>query len=390
MACEAAEEPPLDSYFIDYDDGLPTIQPRAGIWATSPLSGCAVRRNVRVRFRPAVALLPRPVHPPELLRRPPHTPPNVAGRRQPGHSAAPANECVQLPAAGHPDRRQMLQSCAPRRHGGMLELKLSAGTDRRSARATSAATAIKSIPASAGVRPAAAGRWSTANAHLHQSSIRRVDDPLRSKGYVRVGGSCCLASQGDLDRHLLSGRPGTRAARTRADARRSCSFPIAPPQCCDSGRFQPRAVTCCPPANVTTSGVCCPGPVDPANRKECRVLIPLAACAPGYTKMPDGSAAITVLSVPTAVLQSAARPARRANSATSAAPAFRSRQRIVRRGISATAARLPAAARLPGARPDRSATAKASALRCRQPVRGAKSATATAIACQLRRELPAR
>jgi hypothetical protein len=43
---------------------------------------------------------------------------------------------------------------------------------------------------------------------------------------------------------------------------------------------------------VTSSGVCCPGPVDPNNRKECRTLIPLAKCAPGYTKMPDGSCCI--------------------------------------------------------------------------------------------------
>jgi len=46
---------------------------------------------------------------------------------------------------------------------------------------------------------------------------------------------------------------------------------------------------CCAPANVTTSGVCCPGTVDPKNRKDCTTLIPLAVCAAGYTKMPDGS-----------------------------------------------------------------------------------------------------
>jgi hypothetical protein len=41
---------------------------------------------------------------------------------------------------------------------------------------------------------------------------------------------------------------------------------------------------------VTTGGACCSGPVDPRNRSTCPAIThPTPACAPGYTKMPDGS-----------------------------------------------------------------------------------------------------
>jgi hypothetical protein len=48
---------------------------------------------------------------------------------------------------------------------------------------------------------------------------------------------------------------------------------------------------CCPTANVTTNGACCPGPVDPNNRGQCRALIPrhFSACAAGYTRTSDGT-----------------------------------------------------------------------------------------------------
>ena len=107
-----------------------------------------------------------------------------------------------------------------------------------------------------------------------------------AKGYVSSGNGCCLASQmtstgtccpiGQLPSGLNKGqcRPIHR-------------IPIGP-RCCQSG-IPTASGQCCPPANVTTSGVCCSGPVDPNNRQQCQVPLLLAACRPGYTKMPDGT-----------------------------------------------------------------------------------------------------
>jgi predicted RNA-binding Zn-ribbon protein involved in translation (DUF1610 family) len=84
--------------------------------------------------------------------------------------------------------------------------------------------------------------------------------------------------------------------------------PITPPsQCCPQGAiytpqpgevyglYDPATMTnCCPAANVTSNGQCCPGPVDPRDRNVC---LPATAekkskgktCAKGYVEMPDGA-----------------------------------------------------------------------------------------------------
>ena len=109
-----------------------------------------------------------------------------------------------------------------------------------------------------------------------------------ASGYVSTGSTCCLASQ------MTSAGVCCPAGQTPTGPNKSQCLVLIPiklppgPQCCASG-IPTASGKCCPPANVTTSGECCPSPVDPNNRKACKVLIPLAACAAGYTKMPDGS-----------------------------------------------------------------------------------------------------
>jgi hypothetical protein len=109
-------------------------------------------------------------------------------------------------------------------------------------------------------------------------------------GYVPVGGSCCLASQ------MTSTGKCCPAGQTPSGANNSQCVPFIPVHlppltCCPTGQIPVTgAKPCCPTANVTSNGVCCPGPVDPNDRAQCRRLIPIGpTCARGYTRMPDGS-----------------------------------------------------------------------------------------------------
>jgi hypothetical protein len=108
------------------------------------------------------------------------------------------------------------------------------------------------------------------------------------KGYVQTGNSCCLASK-VTSTGVCCPAGQTPSGPNKSQCEKIVIVPITPPQCCIPGKIPTASGVCCLPGNVTTSGVCCSDGVDPANRKECKVLIPLASCAPGYTKMPDGS-----------------------------------------------------------------------------------------------------
>ncbi|MFZ0425846.1 MAG: hypothetical protein WAL80_23455 [Xanthobacteraceae bacterium] len=109
-----------------------------------------------------------------------------------------------------------------------------------------------------------------------------------SKGYVSTGKSCCLAGQ------MTSAGTCCPSGQMPGGANKNQCIPIVHipvgPQCCAAGQIPAKGGTCCPAANVTTGGACCSGPVDPRNRSTCPAIThPTPACAPGYTKMPDGS-----------------------------------------------------------------------------------------------------
>jgi hypothetical protein len=107
-----------------------------------------------------------------------------------------------------------------------------------------------------------------------------------AKGYVPIGSACCLASE-VTSTGVCCPVGEAPSGPNKSQCEKIVLVPIGP-QCCMSG-IPTASGKCCPAANVTTSGVCCSGPLDPKNRKDCTTLIPLAACAAGYTKMSDGS-----------------------------------------------------------------------------------------------------
>ena len=107
-------------------------------------------------------------------------------------------------------------------------------------------------------------------------------------GYVSTGNTCCLASQ------LTSSGTCCPAGQTPGGPNKNQCIVLIPipsgPQCCASGLIPAGGGQCCPATNVTTTGVCCSGPVDPKNRTNCPAQIQvIPKCAAGYTKMPDGS-----------------------------------------------------------------------------------------------------
>src|SRR5208283_1823484 len=112
-------------------------------------------------------------------------------------------------------------------------------------------------------------------------------------GYVSIGSACCLASQ-----RTSTGTCCPAGQVPSGPNKAQCQPPILIPikwpplQCCPTGQIPAVSQPCCAAANVTSNGACCPEPVDSADRSHCRVLIPLAACAPGYSKMSDGTCCI--------------------------------------------------------------------------------------------------
>ena len=107
-------------------------------------------------------------------------------------------------------------------------------------------------------------------------------------GYVSTGSSCCLASQA-TSTGVCCPIGQAPSGPDKSVCRILIPIPSGP-QCCASGLIPTGSGECCAPANVTSTGICCPTAVDPKNRANCPAQIQMIpACAPGYTRMPDGS-----------------------------------------------------------------------------------------------------
>jgi hypothetical protein len=109
-------------------------------------------------------------------------------------------------------------------------------------------------------------------------------------GYTSTGTTCCLTSQ------MTSTGTCCPTGQIPSGPNKGQCKPIVrlPPKfCCASGLVPTANRTCCAPANLTSSGICCGGPVDPKNRATCPprspVTPPTPACASGYTRVTDGT-----------------------------------------------------------------------------------------------------
>lgn len=111
-----------------------------------------------------------------------------------------------------------------------------------------------------------------------------------ANGYVSTGSSCCLAGQMTSTGICCpSGLVAGGTNKNQCVPRRILPIPIGG-QCCAAGQIPAGNGGCCPAANLTTTGMCCPGPLDPDDRSQCPAQIQLIpTCGHGYTRMPNGS-----------------------------------------------------------------------------------------------------
>jgi hypothetical protein len=283
------DEPPLESYFIDYDDEFDDPAERGHIGDIAIERLCSPAQRASLVPTPGGGIPPQAGHPPGT---PPPPPP--PGGCLPGQlRRAGTNECGSCPAPGI----QIGGECC-----SVTQIAATAVCSNSSCPQGQTPIGPSNFCCPSGqVYSGAGGAQACCSRPLVNGSCPTPPPPPNCtpsptnpsccpKGYVSTGNSCCLATKmTSMGVCCPAGQaPG---GPNKSQCERIVLIPIKlppGPQCCASG-IPTASGKCCPPGNVTTSGVCCPGPVDPANRKECRVLIPLASCARGYTKMPDGS-----------------------------------------------------------------------------------------------------
>ncbi len=280
--------PPLQSYFIDYDDRYddPAERGHMGDIAIERLCSAAQHAEL-VPFGGVAPIGAPPVGPPGPPpghpKPPPPTPP---GGCKPGEvTRAGTNECM---SCSSPNIQVNGRCCS------VNQIAATAACSNSTCPAGQTAVGPSNFCCNSGQVYTSAGSGQTccATALVNGQCPTPPNPPTTGcgKGYVPVGSACCLSSK-MTSTGVCCPAGQTPGGTNKSQCEKIVYIPIKlppGPQCCASG-IPTASGQCCPPANVTTRGVCCPGPVDPANRKECQVLIPLATCASGYSKMPDGS-----------------------------------------------------------------------------------------------------
>ncbi len=280
--------PPFDSYFIDYFDDVPDAAARGHMGDIAIERQCSPAQRASLPLGgipPGVPLAGNPPpgsnRPPNIPGPPQNTPP---GACQPGQvRRAGTQECG---GCSRPNVQIGGVCCS------VTQLAANAACSNSSCPAGQTPIGPSNFCCNSGqVYAGAGGAPACCSGPLVNGACPTPPPPPIStcgKGYVPIGNSCCLASQ-VTSTGICCPAGQAPSGPGKSQCEKIVIVPIVPPMCCASGMIPTVSGQCCPPAHVTTGGVCCPGPVDPANRASCEKLIPLASCAKGYTKMPDGS-----------------------------------------------------------------------------------------------------
>jgi hypothetical protein len=288
-------EPPLDSYFVDYFDGISDVAPDAparghmGDVAIERQCSPAQRASLRTGgLQPSGAPPPAGSSPPGSGN-PPNKPP-------PPPPTTPPDGCE--PGQVHRGGTQDCTSCSrPNVQIGDVccspaQLSANGACSNSSCQAGQTPIPPSNFCCNSGqVYGGAGGAPACCSAPLVNGTCPTPPPPPTSncgKGYVLTGKSCCLASQA-TSTGICCPVGQTPSGPNKSQCEKIVIIPITPPMCCTPGKIPTVGGQCCVASHVTTGGVCCAGPVDPAHRDSCEKLIPLVGCATGYTKLPDGS-----------------------------------------------------------------------------------------------------
>lgn len=279
-------EPPLFSYFIDYDDLFddPAERGHLGDVAIARLCSAAQRAG----------LLP----PPRLGGLPPGM-----GMPPPGPPGRPPPPPSRTPPSCQPGevRRAGTDTC-----GGCARPSVLVNGVCCSVAQIAATGACSNANCPAGQTPVPPSNFCCNSGQVYSGAggtqaccavalvngqcPTPVVPPITTcgKGYVPLGGSCCLASK-VTSTGICCPAGQAPSGPNNSQCQNIVLIPPGGGQCCAAGKIPTPSGQCCAPQNLTSSGVCCTEKVDPANRRECLKLIPLAQCAAGYSQMPDGS-----------------------------------------------------------------------------------------------------
>ena len=283
-------EPPLASYFIDYDDMFSEDAARGHMGDIAIVRACPPLPPPQLQIYPTIPGGPPGTRPgrPGTPGTPPGTPGTPPGGTTPPSCPPNQTRNVTTGACG--------QCASP-------NIQISGKCCTVGALAANAACSNSSCPSGqTAVGPsnfccnssqvyAGANRSQACcggplvNGQCQPPSSTTPPTSKCPNGYQPIGSACCLVSQ------VTSSGACCPSGQTPSGPNKSqCKpppilIPVGPLCLCEAGQIPTASGKCCPPANVTTSGVCCSGPVDPTNRTSC----PVPVCAAGFTRMPDGS-----------------------------------------------------------------------------------------------------
>jgi hypothetical protein len=287
-------EPPLVSYFIDYDDAFVEDAARGHMGDIAIVRACPSLPPPQIQIYPTTPGGPPGVHPgkpgtPGTPPGTPGTPPGTPGT--PPSGGCPPNqvrnvrtgECGQCPRPGI----QINGKCC-----SVATIAANAACSNSSC--PSGQTAIgpsnfccnsSQVYTGAGGAPACCS-GQVANGQCQTSTTPPITSNCPS-GYVAFGSACCLASQ-MTSTGICCPSGQVPSGPNKSQCQTFIYVPVKPPrQCCASGSIPTASGKCCSTANVTSNGVCCAGPVNLADRTHCPV--PTPTCATGYTRVRDGS-----------------------------------------------------------------------------------------------------
>jgi hypothetical protein len=287
------DEPPLLSYFIDYDDRFDDVAARGHIGDVAIALVCTPEQRAQ--------LLPRLLEPAPLPPGAPPLPPPPGRRPQP---PPPPGNCrsgqVQRGGSGQcfcgrPNVLVGGQCCSPAdlAPGGKCASS-TCGAGQTPIGSSNACCNNNQVYTNPGGAQACCQNGQLINGQCQSQTPKcqtSAANPQCCAGYVLTGGSCCLASQ-MTSTGICCPSGQAPSGPNKSQCNSIVLIPIKTnPQCCSAGQVPARNGACCAAANVTSKGVCCLVAITTPDRSNCptQTQVIIKRCASGYTRMPDGS-----------------------------------------------------------------------------------------------------